>query len=152
MTKQQQAKAANLVILAIYRIKQDYTTKDGTFYKSGSVVYRVRNGQGKVYCSTLNKDKNHTCTCKAWTERQYRCYHVEVARTHANAAVASKQVAQQVDETIARVDAALAQPIVKQREHTFYLSAPERRDLHTYVGGANRGRVAILSAMAETRK
>ncbi|HEX2615720.1 MAG TPA: hypothetical protein VHL10_09515 [Nitrososphaera sp.] len=55
MTKQQQAKADNLIVIARYAHKTNGKL-------NGNVSYLVRNGGGKQYCITLASNGNTACT------------------------------------------------------------------------------------------
>ena len=90
MTKQQQAKAAKLVILVRYLLKQDAVV-NGTFCKKGTVILRVRNGEGREYITILRRNKQHTCNCAHKpSEKCPECYHIlrtkEIENARARAA------------------------------------------------------------------
>jgi hypothetical protein len=107
MTKQQQAKAASLVILTVYRIKRDCTAY-GVRYTAGSVVVKVRNGEGREYCVTLRRNKVHSCNCPATKT----CYHIETVRAYINAQNTAKRAAKKTernDEKRAQAHVALAE-------------------------------------------
>lgn len=85
MTKQQQAKAAKLVILVRYLLKQDAVV-NGTFCKKGTVILRVRNYEGREYITILRRNKQHACNCAHKpSEKCPECYHILVGKRIENA-------------------------------------------------------------------
>ncbi len=84
MTKQQQAKAAKLIVLVRYLLKQDAVV-NGTFCKKGTIILRVRNGEGREYLTILRRNKQHACNCEGNMKWNKQCYHILVGKRIENA-------------------------------------------------------------------
>lgn len=67
---------------------------------TGSICCLVKNGEGKQYCVTLNRNKQHTCTCAAYTKAHKTCYHVEHIREIENARAARENAARKAQAPI----------------------------------------------------
>lgn len=44
--------------------------------RTGTVICQVRNGGGKIYLVTLNRNKQHSCQCEGNAKWHKQCYHI----------------------------------------------------------------------------
>lgn len=54
---------------------------------SGSISCTVKNGDDREYTVILNRSRQHTCTCDAYTKGHQGCYHVGYVKSIENAKI-----------------------------------------------------------------